>query len=437
MISNKLKNEIIQLVNEGIELEIISEESGIGLDELQEIILQHSTETNMKSIQNDSRKNRNSNKMKILIEKYNEKIKKSTPLPEALSLEESAQIDMAIEKILDYAKDMQDLSDLQKKRRLLKVSNEFEKISDMPLNFDQVMSILEIYKRNIDNFSRYDEKSINIYNAYRRVNIKLLGIIAQEVDSTDSIEVLKKFSKMVDDNSKKNDLLASSIKMKISNKIHAIIHQQALDKIKYEMSINVKKMILGIANGAASTDEIMLILQEETEKKINNNKSKGNFAIASTQARQQIMIQVRRIIAERANEFPVNNPNLSLKLLDGLENQSNYMQNLNAIVKNLCCNRRYVEAKQIVAMKSAHSNNYAYFKMLKKDIACKELADLIIDMLENPKTEVEEQAFIDTLEKQLKKEKISLSSIILGKQKHSEKLITLNDIWYEKNGKNK
>ena len=419
MISNKLKNEIIQLVNEGIELEIISEESGIGLDELQEIILQHSTETNMKSIQNDSRKNRNSNKMKILIEKYNEKIKKSTPLPEALSLEESAQIDMAIEKILDYAKDMQDLSDLQKKRRLLKVSNEFEKISDMPLNFDQVMSILEIYKRNIDNFSRYDEKSINIYNAYRRVNIKLLGIIAQEVDSTDSIEVLKKFSKMVDDNSKKNDLLASSIKMKISNKIHAIIHQQALDKIKYEMSINVKKMILGIANGAAST------------------KSKGNFAIASTQARQQIMIQVRRIIAERANEFPVNNPNLSLKLLDGLENQSNYMQNLNAIVKNLCCNRRYVEAKQIVAMKSAHSNNYAYFKMLKKDIACKELADLIIDMLENPKTEVEEQAFIDTLEKQLKKEKISLSSIILGKQKHSEKLITLNDIWYEKNGKNK
>ena len=95
-----------------------------------------------------------------------------------------------------------------------------------------------------------------------------------------------------------NSMIVGTIRTKIRNKILKINQQKVSDKIRNDVSEDIKSIIDELANGILDIQEANRILDEEARKKV-ESKPKNRFSLTEEQEKRQSLIQIKTILMEK------------------------------------------------------------------------------------------------------------------------------------------
>ena len=151
------------------------------------------------------------------------------------------------------------------------------------------------------------------------------------------------------------------------------------------------------------------------------------------QERRQILIQIKKLLADNAEKYYIEKPDTAIQQIQELCG-GELEQAIRTIVKNLISKKDFERAKKICEKYSSKEQDEtiaSYVRSLKKEIRNAEIADMVLKGINMNGTETEEKRFLEMIEKGLRAGNIKPNSIILGKSKNGFKNISLEDIWMD------
>lgn len=227
----------------------------------------------------------------------------------------------------------------------------------------------------------------------------------------------------------KEDYIAvSTVKMRIVNKITMIEQKEASERIRNNIPYNIEQIIINLVKGELDIKEANKIIEEEASYQTQNNTSK--FALTKEQKEKQILNQIKIILSEDEEKYDIKNPQTTI-----IQMQEIYKGDINpaitAVVKNLIKRKNFEKAKNLCEEFSKNSEKNPVISILKKEIRSAEIGDLVLKVINMKGSTEEQRIYFEQIEKGIKKEKINLKSIPIGKSQDGLSKITLEDIWVD------
>lgn len=453
MIKHNAVEEIKKLIRNGFDIELISFEFDIPIEDIRSLKLEMETENKTNSARTysakeiiDSENKKAHLKMDEMRKKYKKLYFKSdkseVKMPKELSKLELELIDSGIIKIEEIIKGMKELSKQEKRSEASAILVELNKLKDYQLTIEQaekldfLMQSQELEKLNI----RTTDK-IDLYISKNKSMI--VRKLAEAVDTvqyqTDDIDELKKLErKLTAKMIQNNQIDVGAVRSRIRNKILKIQHQTAIDRIRSSVPTNIEAIIRDIALGELDIQKANNIINEEAKKRV-EGKSKNRFALTQEQERKQILIQIKTILAEKAEQYHIENPEKTVMQIQelcggGLE------QSIRTVVKNLTSIKKFDRAKELCdnfSSKDKESPISTHIRRLRKEIRNEEIGYIVLKGINMNGTIEDEKACIELIEKGLKMGNVKLGAISLGKSQDRSRNITLEDLWTDESKKEK
>lgn len=461
------KEEIKELIRNGFDLELISFELDIPLEDIkqikQKIDKQESTRKGKRYSYSEIVSNRNKEahqKMQQMRERYKNLYFKSNKVDKVdnvkqLSEEEIEIINSCITKIQNSIEEIRDISKYERRKNVANILEEVKKIQNYPLTIEQVekLNILMDVEGLTKSSFFYDVKSLKKYNLsnaisniikkidnYQRIiDRKLVEAIDIAQSQTEDLEELKALKqKITTEMEIENEILIGSVKSKINNKISKIQQNKALERIKNDIPKSILEIINNLANGTVDIEKAKKIIEEEAKKRV-DSKPKTTFSLTEQQEKRQILIQIGIAIREKSDRFYVVNPETTIYQIQELCGKD-LGQAVRIVVENLISRKDFEEAKRICSKFSGKDKGdiiATVMKDLRLKIRNAEISDIVLKGINTQGTEEEERKYFELIEKGIKMENVKLKAISLGKSQDGTRNITLADIWTDENQEEK
>lgn len=435
MMKQSLKEELKKIIKDGFDLDLISFELDIPLEELEQL----------KNEMNSNRITFNENNQICLrIEQMKQKYRAlfltdNTPKniqSKKLSNQDIEAINSAISTIQSA---IETLNPSTKKENDTTYSTIFESIKQLkayPLTIGQAEAIIpllnseELNRLNVSTLYCKDKYRSQLNNAKLSITNKLLASIDEIQSQTDDMNELKALRRKITPEIEKAYYLASnSLKNKISTRIIKIQQANPLDKCKTAISPSILGIISTLSDGTIDIPSAKSIIAEEAKKAVNSN-PKNKFSLTEVQEQNRILFQIRENIVKDTNNYDIHSPELLVSQMQELCNIS-LEQSLSMVIDSLIVRKNFKTASALFDKfyydeKNTDSKG---IKPLKIKIINAEIGDIVSRML-NSSEEAEDQIEVfKLLEEKIKSKKINLKAISLGKSKDGLKDITFADIW--------
>lgn len=437
------ENEIKQIKNllkNGISIDLISFELKIPIDELT-ALLEEPKYTNKKTnkYQNIISKSDNNTlkKLELIRKKYNQLCSENTT--SAIHIDELSNSHLEIvehnlkeiEKILNELSLSSDTFQIYKSlNQIIKNTN---KIISFPLSIEYLEKLLNLLE--YDNlkvfYSRGTIKPLEKLACIRiSISRQLSNLVILKLKQTNNLEELHSLYKCVSSQmTSENSFILSQVRDTLSNKIFKLESQKILEKNKFEISPNIASILQDISKGTLDIEIANQLINTEVEERM-SKKTKNKFTLTEEQERNQILIQIRNILKERANDFPIKFPKNSVTQLINLFD-GNVDLSIKTVITNLINREHFVKAKELldyfsnIDPKFLNSNT---LKDLRTDIMYANFSDLVLQTL-NMNNPEEEILYFNMIEKRLASGQIKPGKVYLGKNKNGDKKIYLSSIW--------
>ena len=445
MIENSKVEEIKKLIKNGFDLELLSFELDIPIEEIRQYKLELETSNKSNSVKTysardiiDSKNKQAHLKMEQMREKYKKLSLKSNKsevkISEELQKQDIELINSVIAEIEKIVNEMKGLSKKEKRKKVNYILLELKKIKDYPLTIEQAEELNssiqseELEKLNLNMTDKIDSYINRIKKAITRKLLEAIDIAQIQTENLDELETLyKKLTTKLQQNS---PIYVDSLKSKIKNKIYRIKQQEASDRIKNDVPTEIESIIADIANGTLDIKLANEIIDEEAKKRL-ENKPKNKFSLTEEQEKRQILIQINSILMEKPEQYHIKNPKITIMQIQELCGWE-LEQAIRTVVNNLTCIKDFKTAKEVC---DSFSNGYndsqfsKYMVTMKKGIKNAEIGDIVLRGLNMNGTEEDDRAYFDLIEKGIKMGNVKLGAVFLGKSQDGLRNIYLSDIW--------
>lgn len=427
MLKNNNVEEIKKLIIKGFDLELISFELDIPIEELEKL------KEDMKKTQN------NFSKMDQLRARYyklyfsnSENFKADIGIKK-LSKREENLINSVVLEIEKKINEMQYVS-MQKRLLLLKeVLISFKNIEKINITIDQAEKVYDLM--NLPQMEelmkmKKDKVAIIIEAKRRRTIKKLADAVDNEQMETEDIEGLKKLAKRLTSKTKSYDPIIFGVVNKIEGKILRIKQKSAIDKIKNDIPKNIEDIISKIASGTLDIEDANKTINREIKKQLKN----GKFTLNEEQLRKRFLMQIVTRIEDKSEDYKIENPVLAIENLKELYN-GKIEQPVRSVIHYLINIKDFEKAKEI---SEAYYKKYKntelanYMILLKKEVKNAEISDFILKGIKMKGTLEQEKEYYELIRRGIKLGNVKITAVLLGKNQEETKNIYLSDIWQEK-----
>lgn len=453
MIGHSEVEEIKKLIKNGFDLELISFELDIPIEEIRQYKLESETLRKSNSVRVYSTKeiidskNKNAHsKMEQMRERYKKIFFKSNKVevkfPKELSKQEVELINSVITEIEEIVNGMRELSKKERRKGASTILAELKKIEDYQLTIDQAEKLHFLMQSEVlEKLKLTSTDKIDYYmNKNRRTIIrKLTEAVDIAQTQTEELEELKSLErKLTTKMQQDNQIVVGAARSRIGNKISKIIQQKASDRIRNDVPVNIELIIKELANGTLDIQTADEIIEEEAKKRV-EGKPKTRFTLTEEQEKRQILIQIKTVLKEKPEQYHIENPETTIMQIQELCG-GELEQAIRTVVKNLTGIKDFERAKEICdkfSSKDKESSLSTYIRRLRKEIRNDEISDIVLKGINMNGTDAEERAYFELIEKGLKMGNVKLGAISLGKSQDGLRTITLADIWTDENQKEK
>lgn len=452
MIEQNKINQIKKLISDGFDIESISLELAIPLKEIEQYKLEIENAQKSNSLKTYNARELIDNKNKQIHSQIQEMRKKYEklffttnkvavkPIKE-LSEQNPQKIDSIIVEVEEMMKGFKELSREEKRKRARGIIKLLEIVEDCPLTIEQAerlylfLHLEELQKLNYNTIGEAIDASI------REKEKAIIKSLAEAIDSaqsqTDDLKELQKLEKKITTEMlQKRYLSIGAVKSRIENKISKINQQKAIDKIRNAVPEEIKLMVKELAKGTLEIQKANETIAKEAKKRM-ENKPKNRFSLTEEQERRQILIQIRTMLAEKPEQYPISYPEKTVKQLQELCG-GEIEQCIRAVVQNLINKKEFKKAKEIYN-KFFDSNKQgasSTAKNLRQQIQNAEIGDFIWRAINtNGMEKDEERRYFESIEEGLKSGDVKLGTITIGKSQDGCRTITLADIWGDEDQK--
>lgn len=457
MISIGEQEEIKKIIKSGFDLELISFELDIPLEEIKELKKELDKENKAVKTRSakeiiDERNNAAHKKMVQLRERYKRLYfrnnESKTINKKELSSREIKEIELIIDKIEQNVQSIQQANKEEKRKTAKVIIDNVIKIESYQLTIEQAEKIGKLL--NDDNVQKtilgaYDRIELGIGIIKKIIATKLAQAVEIAFYQTEDVEELKRLDKKITSEIlERNPTLIGGIKTRILYKISEIQRREIINKIKNDISTDILKIVEKLVQGTLDVEDAKIVIEQEAKKQYESkktikNKTKARFLVTEEQQKSQILMKIRSAIVDRAEEYPIENPQVTVEQLYELDS-SDIGQTIRVVVQNLVNTKRFEEAKVVCREFSKYKDDEKMIKnmmLLKKEIRNAEIGDLVLRGIYMEGTIEEERTYFELIEKGLNSRNVKIGAISLGKSKDGLKDISLADIWSEDKNKSK
>ena len=442
MIKNNEIEEIKQIIKKGFDLELISFELDIPIEELKKYKDEIERNNNLSKTKTHNEKEiidkkniKAHSNMQKMREKYNQIFftdnKKEINLPN-VSKQQIELINSVIKEIEKNIRELKSQPKAEIRKKVGTILTELNKIESYPLTVEQSEKLYILMKsKDLEKLNLKSTDKIDTYiNKKRKMVIKKL---AKSIDiaqsQTENLEELKNLQrKLTMEMAQKNPILVGSVISKIENKILKINQQKALYRIRNSISNDIEYIIKELANGTLDKEKAIKIIEEEARKRI-ESREKTKFSLTEEQEKKQIIIQIKTLLMENPQKYSIKNPEATIiqiqELCGGEQEQA-----IRTVVNNFIEIKNFEKAKEICNKYSNKDNRITFQKFirsLRNQIKKAEIGDLVLKGLNV--TGNEERIYFELIEKGLNTGNVKLNDIYLGKTQDGLRKIYLSDIW--------
>lgn len=453
MIGHSEVEEIKKLIKNGFDLELISFELDIPIEEIRQYKLESETVRKSNSVRVysakeiiDSKNKHAHSKMEQMRERYKKIFFKSNKVevkfPKELSKQEAELINSVITEIEEIVNGMRELSKKERRKGASTILAELKKIEDYQLTIDQAEKLHFLMQSEVlEKLKLTSTDKIDYYmNKNRRTIIrKLTEAVDIAQTQTEELEELKSLErKLTTKMQQDNQIVVGAVRSRIGNKISKIIQQKAIDRIRNDVPVNIELIIKELANGTLDIQTADEIIEEEAKKRV-EGKPKTRFTLTEEQEKRQILIQIKTVLMEKPEQYHIENPETTIMQIQELCG-GELEQAIRTVVKNLTGIKDFERAKEICdkfSSKDKESPLSTYIRRLRNEIRNDEISDIVLKGINMNGTDAEERAYFELIEKGLKMGNVKLGAISLGKSQDGLRTITLADIWTDENQKEK
>lgn len=311
----------------------------------------------------------------------------------------SMEFDMPMNKIMQYKDEMEkSKNETGENRLIISLSEQIQDIKNTKLKKGNIIKTNQIINE-LENCSLTIEQVDQLYNElseiktlkkdeyldkfYNRLKRKIDQILAKTIDNrlleANNLEELKEISKRITYSMcSENQMLFGTIKYRIQTKIQKLQQIAAIDKAINNIPSSVVQLAYDIAYGKADIDKVNSVIDQEAQKKI-KSESKTKFALTYEQVRDQFISQIRYVLRAKSKEITINDPIVTIDLLNKLSSRKEIAINIETIVKNYIDNKEFAKAKKLCD-RFCTSNDvknpiYSHIEFLRKLIKNKEKND--------------------------------------------------------------
>lgn len=446
MIKHSEIEEIKKMIKNGFDIELISFELDIPIEEIRQYKLEIETNNKINSVKTYSareiidKKNKEAHlKMQRMRERYKKLFLGSNivevKLPKEQSKQEIDTINSKITKIEKIIIKMKTISKKEQRRKEAKnILAELKTIEDCQLTIEQSEKLYSLMQEEeLKNLSLKIGDKIDLYidQGKRKIMKKLIEAVDIAQLQIQDLENLNKLAKKITtEMAQSNPISASAVKNRIGNKISKINQQKAIDRIRNNVPADIEIIITEIANGTLDIKKANEIIDKEAKKRV-EGKPQNRFTLTEEQEKRQILIQIKTCLMEKPEQYHIKNPEITItqiqKLCGGESEQA-----IRTVVHNLIGVKKFDQAKKVC---DSFYNKYKdeqiskYIKVLRNEIRNAEISDSVLKGINMNGTEYEERAYLELIEKGLKIGNVKLSAISLGKSQDGLRNIYLSDIW--------
>lgn len=365
-----------------------------------------------------------------------------------------AYVEAKIREIETLEEKMQNATMYNAKKLLFhKLSSSISDLKEYEVSLtqcDRLNAILERESvRDIINFpSRYSVDKSTAQKPLKSVEQKRMETIERllgEIYDVSELLALEKDLFKV----RNKGIVSNELTRKINAKISKINHSNAIYNLKYKVNSETDSIIQKLLNGSATREEYEKYLVEEGKRR---SAETTVFArvMDPEEAKRKAESYLFVIIRDRVESYPITDPNAfctTLRKCMGIGSydectQASELKDLirviNLTATNLANQGKFKEAKGFVESykKIGMLKDYEipFYKDIKSSISSiniKELGAEVKKKIQNKKSNEDDEAFIDLLNKKIEEDEISLYSIPIVNQEQYQRGISLGEIWYE------
>lgn len=450
MIENSKVEEIKKLIKNGFDLELISFELDIPIEEIIQCKLEIERKSNAVRVYSakeiiDSKNRYAHSRMEKMREKYKKlffnsnknEVKQQKELPK----QDVELINLVIVEIEEIINGIKELSKKEKRKGANDILVELKKIEDYQLTIDQAEKLYYLMQTEVlEKLNLTPKDKIDYYMNKNRKTIirKLAEAVDIAQNQTDGLEELKALKrKLTTEMHRNNEIVVGAVRYRIENKILKINQKQVFDRIRNNIPANIELITKELANGTLNVQTANEILEQETKKRI-ESKPKTRFALTEEQEKRQILIQIKTALMEKPEQYHIQNPEKTVMQIQELCG-GELDQAMRTVIKNLTGTKDFERAKEVCnkfSRNDKESSLSTSIRRLRNEIRNDEISDIVLKGINMNGTE-EERRYFELIEKGLKMGNVKLESISLGKSKDGLRTITLADIWGEDNQKEK
>lgn len=362
------QKEIKELIQSGFDLELISFELDIPIEQLRQYKMDlERIKSNTRNI-TDAKEQRDKD-ARFKINRMRAKYKqlyfrndnavnfRNHPLSES----DMELIRKVITTVEEKIKAMESLSKKDKKSAGEKILSELRKIEEYQLPMEQAEHIYTLMcSKELQGLSVKITNRIDYY--IERQRIRSANQYARAIEAahyeTDDIEELLTLEKRITDQILKEDPVSiGAVKSKIKSKILALEQKKAIDRIRNDIPTNIMSIIQDLADGQLDIQRANKIIDEEAKRRV-ESKPKNRFSLTEEQERKQVLIQIRTAIREKDDIAKIQNPEntiIQMQELCGGE----LSQSIGVVVRKLIEQQEIETAKVFVI---------SFLKMVKKKL---------------------------------------------------------------------
>ena len=443
---NEIK-QIKKLIKNGFDLELISFELDIPIDEIKQCMSEAETIKKPNSFRTYSAKEiiDNENKQAHLkIQQIRERYKKlffasnKTEMKQIKELprKKVEKINLVIEEIEKIVKSIKGLPEKERRKGANEILIKFKQIENYQFTIEQAEKLNYLLQsEELKKLNSSTTDKIDFYmNRSRKTVIKKL---AEAIDiaqaQSDELEELKVLERKLTMKMQQNaQIVVGAVKSRIGNKISKITQQRAIERIRNDIPEDIEFIIKELANGTLDMQLANEIIDEKTKERM-ENKPKTRFTLTEEQEKRQILIQIRTVLMEKSEKYYIENPEKTVMLIQELCG-GELEQAIGIVVKNLISIKDFERAKEVCdsfSSKDSQTSILVYIRRLRKQIRNDEISNIVLKAINMTGTEREERVCLELIEKGLKMGNVKLDAVSLGKSQDGLRTITLADIWID------
>ncbi len=358
-----------------------------------------------------------------------------------LSKEQIELIDSGIQEIKEIIENGHENGSMEY-GKLRIIINVLKKVQNYPLTLEQceeltnlLMNLPNVKLTDVQKHAISTGADVNLLIIVNNFRKTIIGKFASSIDlaqkQTEDIEELKLLNKKLTSGIvKENSIAVSKVRDEIYSKISNIQTKNAIEKIRNEVPEGILHIIEDLTNGTIDIDKSKEIINLEVQKKLKTQPN-NRFSLTEEQVRTQIIIQIRRVLQDKADRFRIKDPEKAIYDFQKLTDNSDLDMALQTVIGNLVATKDFEIAKQILNKFSTGKGSNKLIsacKSLRYNIKTAEIGDMILKGIRAVGTPEEEEKYFELIKNGIKESNIDLSFIPLGKSRDGSRNITFQDI---------